>query len=72
MEKRTHNIQKVKMIEREERQQRLRMIDPHAYQRELQQLVQQVMASDRAHNHLTPEFFDKVPYLEAVYMVSIF
>ena len=72
MEKRTHNIQKVKMIEREERQQRLRMIDPHAYQRELQQLVQQVMASDRAHNHLTSEFFDKVPYLEAVYMVSIF
>ncbi len=57
------------MIEREERQQRLQNMDPNSHQRQLQQLTQQIIASDKAHNALTAEFFDKVPYLEAVYMV---
>ena len=70
MEKRTHNIQKIKRIQQEEREAKLRVLDPHLHQRELKELVRQVGAADKMHNRHTPEFFEKVPYLEAVYLVS--
>ncbi len=69
LEKRTRNIERVKLLEREERARRLRSLDPQRRQGELQRLAQRVTAADRAHNLLTPEFFDKVPLLEALYMV---
>ena len=64
------NIQEVKRLEREEKEKKVLSMDPETRYKELDDIIRQVTSVHMKNTLHTPEFFDKLPYLEDQYVVS--